>query len=53
MGVTEILLAHGVCGIIWGMIACQPLCIQAAVGPFLVFEASLFSVRGLPCSLLA
>lgn len=45
MGVSEILIAHGVCGVIWGFVAGQPLCIQAAVGPFLVFEESLYKVQ--------
>lgn len=44
MGVTEILLAHGLCNVVWGLVSGQPLCILASVGPFLVFETSLFMV---------
>jgi len=44
MGVSEILVSHLICGVVWGLFAGQPLCIMAAVGPFLVLETSLFQV---------
>lgn len=42
IGPTETLIGQCLCGIIWGLFACQPLLIMAATGPVVVFEASLF-----------
>uniref|UniRef100_A0A915KTP9 Anion exchange protein n=1 Tax=Romanomermis culicivorax TaxID=13658 RepID=A0A915KTP9_ROMCU len=41
LGVTEVLVSHAISGTIWALFSGQPLCIVAAVGPFLVFESSL------------
>lgn len=44
MGITEVFVAQFACGVVWGLFGGQPLLIQAATGPFLVFERSLFQV---------
>jgi hypothetical protein len=44
MGVSETLMAQCIAGVVWALLAAQPLIIQSATGPVLVFEASLFVV---------
>ena len=38
IGVVETLMATGVCGIVYGLFAVQPLSILAFTGPLLLFE---------------
>ena len=45
IGVSEILVASGVSGIIYGSLAVQPLVVLALTGPVLVFEEAVFHVR--------
>lgn len=44
IGVSEMLVASGVAGIIYGSLAVQPLVILALTGPVLVFEEAVFHV---------
>lgn len=44
IGVSEILVASGVAGIIYGSLAVQPLVVLALTGPVLVFEEAVFDV---------
>uniref|UniRef100_A0A915K4V2 Bicarbonate transporter-like transmembrane domain-containing protein n=1 Tax=Romanomermis culicivorax TaxID=13658 RepID=A0A915K4V2_ROMCU len=46
-GVSEILVSHALAGVVWGLFAGQPLCIVAAVGPFMVLEDSIYQVGSL------
>jgi hypothetical protein len=44
MGVTEALIAQCICGVLWGLFAGQPMLIQSATGPVLIFESSLYAM---------
>ena len=44
IGVSEMLVASGVAGIVYGSLAVQPLVILALTGPVLVFEEAVFHV---------
>lgn len=44
MGVSETLMAQCIAGVMWALFAAQPMVIQSATGPVLVFEASLYVV---------
>ena len=44
IGVTETLLATGLCGIIYGIFSVQPLSVLAFTGPVLVFETVVYRV---------
>ena len=44
IGETETLVATGMCGIIYGLFAVQPLSILAFTGPLLLFEEIVFTV---------
>ncbi|VDN06138.1 unnamed protein product [Thelazia callipaeda] len=43
IGIIETLMAQCICGILWGLLAVQPLMIMSATGPVLVFEVSLYA----------
>ena len=45
IGATETLVATGLCGIVYGLFAVQPLSILAFTGPLLLFEKIVFEVR--------
>ena len=44
IGETETLIATGLCGMVYGLFAVQPLSILAFTGPLLVFEEIVFEV---------
>ena len=44
IGATETLVATGLCGIVYGLFAVQPLSILAFTGPLLLFEKIVFEV---------
>ena len=44
IGPTETLVATGICGIVYGLFAVQPLSILAFTGPLLLFEKIVFEV---------
>lgn len=46
IGVGETLLMSSVNGIIFALFAAQPLLIVGATGPLMIFDMSLYSVRG-------
>lgn len=46
IGIREILLAHGLCGILYSIFSVQPIVIPALTGPVLVFEEVIFEVTG-------
>ena len=48
IGETETLFATGLGGVIYGMLAVQPLTVLAFTGPVLVFEEIIFDVRTTP-----
>ncbi|KAH7693669.1 anion exchange protein 3-like protein, partial [Aphelenchoides avenae] len=43
IGMSEMLLAQCLCGVLWAVCSAQPLIIMSATGPMLVFEASLYA----------
>jgi hypothetical protein len=45
MGVSEMLIASSLCGMLFSLFSAQPLTIIGATGPLLVFEYSLYKVR--------
>jgi len=45
MGVTEMLLATSICGIVFALLSAQPLVIIGTTGPIIVFEEALYKVR--------
>ena len=44
IGETETLVATGICGIVYGLFAVQPLTILAFTGPLLLMEEIIFDV---------
>ena len=44
LGVSEVILATCMCGILFGLLAGQPLIIIGATGPVLVFEQTIYVV---------
>lgn len=44
IGMSEMLLAQCLCGVLWAVCSAQPLIITSATGPMLVFEAALYGV---------
>ena len=44
LGVSEVIVASCMCGILFGLFAGQPLIIIGATGPVLVFEQSIYKV---------
>ena len=44
LGVSEVIFATCLCGILFGLLAGQPLIIIGATGPVLVFEQSIYKV---------
>lgn len=44
MGLSEVLVAQCVCGLVWGFLAGQPLIIQTTTAAFVMFEGSLYKV---------
>lgn len=53
MGVSELLISTAVQGIVFALLAAQPLLVLGFSGPLLVFEEAFFSVaphRPQPCS---
>jgi hypothetical protein len=44
MGLSEVLVAQCVCGLLWGFLAGQPLIIQTTTAAFVMFEGSLYKV---------
>ncbi len=47
IGVSETLLATGLCGIVYGLFSVQPLTILAFTGPQLLFETVIYRVSDL------
>ena len=47
IGVTETLVATGLCGIVYGLFSVQPLTILAFTGPVLIFEEIVHEVSRL------
>ena len=45
LGVSEMLIASSINGLIFGLASGQPLLILGPTGPFLVFEEMVFDVR--------
>jgi len=45
LGVSEVVFATCLCGILFGLFAGQPLIIIGATGPVLVFEQTIYEVR--------
>ena len=41
-GTVENLLSGGICGVIYGLFAGQPICVLSATGPTLVFEFIMY-----------
>ena len=48
IGETETLVATGMCGIVYGLFAVQPLSILAFTGPLLLMEEIVHDVSGMP-----
>lgn len=44
LGVSEVIFATSLCGILFGLFAGQPLIILGATGPVLIFEQSIYEV---------
>lgn len=44
LGVSEVILGTCLCGILFGLLAGQPLIIIGATGPILVFEQTIYKV---------
>ena len=44
IGETETLVATGICGVVYGLFAVQPLTILAFTGPVLLMEETVFEV---------
>ena len=47
IGETETLVGTGLCGVIYGLFAVQPLSILAFTGPLLLYEEVIIEVGGL------
>lgn len=45
MGVSEMLVATAICGVVFSLLSGQPLIIIGATGPVLVFEEALYKVE--------
>ena len=45
LGVTEVIFATCLCGVLFGLFSGQPLIIIGATGPVLVFEQSIYKVE--------
>ena len=44
LGVSEVIFATCLCGVLFGLVAGQPLIIIGATGPILVFEQTIYVV---------
>ena len=44
IGISEMLMMTGICGLIFSLFSCQPIAIIGATGPVVVFERALVSV---------
>ena len=44
LGVSEVIFATCFCGVLFGLVAGQPLIIIGATGPVLVFEQTIYEV---------